>query len=179
VVWPTDFQFDSTVDGKAIKIASMIDEHTRQSLLNIVERSITAQRLTDELDKTFALWDASAADGQRSGVHFPCAATFLPRPCRYLLHPAGDAVEQRTHRIRQQSTTEGLNRNHWTSLLEARVVIEDFKDHHNHRHRHSSLGYLTPSWGSLPLAGAYAARCTHNHQPVEGWEVAESTTPWI
>ncbi|UZG60503.1 DDE-type integrase/transposase/recombinase (plasmid) [Rhodococcus opacus] len=37
-------------------IASMIDEHTRQSLLNIVERSITAQRLTDELDKAFALW---------------------------------------------------------------------------------------------------------------------------
>ena len=56
VVWAMDFQFDSTVDGKAIKIASMIDEHTRQSLLNIVERSITAQRLTDELDKTFALW---------------------------------------------------------------------------------------------------------------------------
>ncbi|MGA9357769.1 MAG: IS3 family transposase [Mycobacterium sp.] len=29
VVWAVDFQFDSTVDGKAIKIASMIDEHTR------------------------------------------------------------------------------------------------------------------------------------------------------
>ena len=28
VVWAIDFQFDSTVDGKAIKIASMIDEHT-------------------------------------------------------------------------------------------------------------------------------------------------------
>jgi transposase InsO family protein len=55
VVWAVDFQFDSTIDGKAITIASMIDEHTRQSLLNIVERSITAQRLTDELDKAFAL----------------------------------------------------------------------------------------------------------------------------
>ena len=32
VVWAIDFQFDSTVDGKAIKIASMIDEHTRVSL---------------------------------------------------------------------------------------------------------------------------------------------------
>ena len=29
VVWAIDFQFDSTIDGKAIKIASMIDEHTR------------------------------------------------------------------------------------------------------------------------------------------------------
>jgi putative transposase len=35
VVWATDFQFDSTVDDKAIKIASMVDEHTRVSLLNI------------------------------------------------------------------------------------------------------------------------------------------------
>jgi len=42
VVWAIDFQFDSTTDGKAIKIASMIDEHTRLSLLNLVERSITA-----------------------------------------------------------------------------------------------------------------------------------------
>jgi hypothetical protein len=41
-------------DGKAIKIASMIDEHTRVSLLNIVERSITAEDLVDELEKVFA-----------------------------------------------------------------------------------------------------------------------------
>ncbi|WP_425296698.1 hypothetical protein [Nocardia abscessus] len=33
-----DFQFDSTVDGRAVKIASMIDEHTRESLLHLVER---------------------------------------------------------------------------------------------------------------------------------------------
>src|SRR6476469_9432808 len=39
VVWAIDFLFDSTIDGKAIKIASMIDEHTRCSLLHLVERS--------------------------------------------------------------------------------------------------------------------------------------------
>jgi putative transposase len=32
VIWALDFQFDSTVNGKAIKIASMIDEHTRLSV---------------------------------------------------------------------------------------------------------------------------------------------------
>lgn len=55
VVWAIDFQFDSTVDGKAIKFASMIDEHTRVSLLNIVERSITADGLVDELAAVFAI----------------------------------------------------------------------------------------------------------------------------
>src|SRR5262245_30364263 len=54
VVWALDFQFDSTIDGKAIKIASMIDEHTRESLLHLVDRSITAERLVDELEKAFA-----------------------------------------------------------------------------------------------------------------------------
>lgn len=45
VVWAIDFQFDSTIDGKAAKIASMIDEPTCLSLLHVVERSITCQRL--------------------------------------------------------------------------------------------------------------------------------------
>lgn len=61
VVWAIDFQFDSTVDGKAIKIASMIDEHTRESLLNLVERSITAERLADELE---AVFDAASGPPQ-------------------------------------------------------------------------------------------------------------------
>ncbi|WP_435832069.1 integrase core domain-containing protein [Nocardia rhamnosiphila] len=52
---------------------------------------------------------------------------------------------------------ECLNRNHWTSLLEARVVIGDFKHEHNHRHRHSALGYRTPV--------EYAAACHHTHHP--------------
>ena len=54
VVWAIDFQFDSTIDGKAIKIASMLDEHTRCSLLHVVERSITAERLVAELETVFA-----------------------------------------------------------------------------------------------------------------------------
>ena len=47
---------------------------------------------------------------------------------------------------------------HWTTLLEAQVVIGDFKHDHNHRHRHSALGYRTPA--------EYAAACRHTHHPV-------------
>jgi hypothetical protein len=43
VVWALDFQFDST-----------IDEQTRESLLNLVERSITGEALVDELEAVFA-----------------------------------------------------------------------------------------------------------------------------
>jgi transposase InsO family protein len=50
---------------------------------------------------------------------------------------------------------ECLNRSHWNTLFEARVVIGDFKDEHNTRHRHSALGYRTPA--------EYAAACAHDH----------------
>jgi transposase InsO family protein len=53
VVWAIDFQFDPTIDRRAIRIASMIDEHTRKSLLHLVKRSITAERLVDELESAF------------------------------------------------------------------------------------------------------------------------------
>ncbi|KJF19308.1 hypothetical protein SZ00_06235 (plasmid) [Rhodococcus sp. AD45] len=43
--------------------------------------------------------------------------------------------------------------NEFHSLLEARVVIEDWKEDYNNRHRHSSLEYQTPN--------EYAASCIH------------------
>jgi putative transposase len=32
VVWAVDFQFDATTDGRPVKIASIVDEHTRECL---------------------------------------------------------------------------------------------------------------------------------------------------
>ena len=42
-VWAVDFQFDATTDGRPIKIVSIIDEHTRECLGGMVERSITGE----------------------------------------------------------------------------------------------------------------------------------------
>jgi putative transposase len=50
-VWAVDFQFDSTTNGWPIKIVSIVDEHTRECLSGLVERSITADKLIDELDR--------------------------------------------------------------------------------------------------------------------------------
>jgi hypothetical protein len=36
VVWALDFQLGPTIDGKAIKTASMLDGHIRESLLHLV-----------------------------------------------------------------------------------------------------------------------------------------------
>ncbi|MFI7524002.1 IS3 family transposase [Nocardia salmonicida] len=162
VLWALDFQFHSTVDGKAVKIASMIDEHTRESLLHLVERSITADRLVSELGKVF-----DAVGGPPKVLRMDNGPEFISIALQWFCDgrvglayiPPGTPwnnghIESFNRRLR----AECLNRNHWTSLLEARVVIGDFKTDHNLRHRHSALGYLTPA--------EYAARCTHRHHPV-------------
>ncbi|MBN7458502.1 IS3 family transposase [Mycobacteroides abscessus subsp. abscessus] len=162
VVWAIDFQFDSTIDGKAIKIASMIDEHTRLSLLHVVERSITGERLVFELEKAFA-----AAGGPPKVLRMDngpeMVSQALQRFCEnktgMVYIPPGcpwdnGYIESFNNRLRK----ECLNRNHWNTLFEARVVIGDFKAEHNTRHRHSALGYLTPA--------EYAAACRCTHTPV-------------
>ncbi len=53
-MWAVDFQFDSTTDGRPVKIASIIDEHTRECLGGLVTRSITGDQLIDELDRLAA-----------------------------------------------------------------------------------------------------------------------------
>ena len=109
VVWAIDFQFDSTIDGKTIKIASMVDEHTRISMLNIVERSITAERLVAEPTMVFA-----AAGGppkvlrMDDGLEFisSCNCSAIAEwACPTFRQPP---VEQRTHRIVQQSPAQGV-----------------------------------------------------------------------
>ena len=100
MVWALHFQFDSTIDGKAVKIASMIDEHTRESLLHLVERSITAQRLVPRARRCVRPGRRPAdcaAHGQWPGVDFPSIAKVLRRQGRAVLHTAGHSMEQRLH----------------------------------------------------------------------------------
>jgi transposase InsO family protein len=143
VVWALDFQFDSTVDGKAIKIASMVDEHTRESLLDLVERSITAERLVAELERVFAV-----AGGPPRVLRMDNGPELVSQALQQFCEgkvdlsyiPPGTPwnngyIESFNNRLRK----ECLNRNHWTTLLEARVVIGDFKEEHNTRHRFLGL----------------------------------------
>jgi len=50
VVWALDFQYDTTVDGRTIKLLNIVDEYTREALAIVVERSIDADRVVAMLD---------------------------------------------------------------------------------------------------------------------------------
>jgi len=54
VVWAIDFQFDALRCGTPVKLASMVDEHTRESLLDITDRSITSEKVIDYMKTIIA-----------------------------------------------------------------------------------------------------------------------------
>lgn len=156
VVWAVDFQFDADETGRAIKIASIVDEHTRECLGGIVARSITGDDLTAHLDAIAAdrglpevlrcdngpeLICHAMADwaGEVTGIHYiPPGA-----PWR------NGYVESFNSRIRD----ECLNITSFWSLTHARVIIGDWKKEYNTIRRHSALGYRSPA--------EYAEICTH------------------
>jgi putative transposase len=156
-VWAADFQLDATTDGRPIKLVSIIDEHTRECLGGMVERSITGEDLITELDRLAALRGAYPAVLRcDNGPELACAAMTEWASEHVGLHfiPPGEPwrngyVESFNSRVRD----ECLNINTFWSLTQARVVIGDWKHDYNHYRRHSSLGYLPPA--------RYAASCTH------------------
>ncbi|MCV7506942.1 IS3 family transposase [Micrococcus luteus] len=156
VVWAVDFQFDADEHRRPIKICSIVDEHTRECIGGLVERSITADRLTAHLEDLVAARGAPAVLRSDNGPEFISEAMADWAGTRTGLSyiPPGSPwrngyVESFNSRIRD----ECLNINSFYSLLHAQVIIGDWKDEYNHHRRHSSLGYLTPA--------EYARQCTH------------------
>jgi hypothetical protein len=81
------------------------------------------------------------------------------------------AYESVNSRIRD----ECLNINIFWSLVQARVVISDWKEDYSHRRRHSSLGYQAATHSATP-ASALSGRCGGPSQALpEPWSLSEET----
>jgi putative transposase len=147
-VWGIDFQHDATRDGRGFKIASMVDEHTRESLLDLTKRSIAADALTVELDRIIAERRAPTMRRCDNGPEF--ISQVLKEFCRghetkiSYIPPCQPWKNAWAESLNNRGRDECLNMNDFNDLLHAQVMISDWKCEYNARHRHSNLGYLTP-----------------------------------
>jgi len=55
-------------------------------------------------------------------------------------------------------SAELLKREMFTGLIEAKVLVEEYRNHHNHQLPHSSVGYRTP----VEFAGSGEPTSTEN-----------------
>jgi putative transposase len=166
-VWAIDFQFDETADGRRLKLANIVDEHTREALAMRVGRRCSADDLVTVLDGLVAERGAPAhlradngpeliAWGLREWCRLSGTRTRYIEPGSPWENPY---VESFNGRVRD----ELLNLEEFTSLTVAQVVVEAWRIEYNTYRPHSALDGLTPA--------EYAATWTRTTQPALSWWV--------
>ena len=148
-VWSYDFVMDLTDDGRRLKMMPVVDEYTRECLSIEVERSITAEDVVETLASLFR------SRGEPAFIRSDNGPEFIARAIKQWLEISG----VRTLYIEPGSPWENaysetfisrlgdelLKREVFADLLEAKVLVEDYRGHYNHRRPHSALGYQTPA----------------------------------
>jgi putative transposase len=149
-VWALDFQFDTTVDGRTLKLLHVVDEHTREALAIRVARSIDADHAVRVLDQ-IVRERGTPPELVRMDNGPEMTANALRDWCRLggsgrsFIEPGSPwqnpFVESFGSRVRDEVlTTEAFD-----SVLEARTVIEDWRQIYNQQRPHSSLGWKPPA----------------------------------
>jgi putative transposase len=144
-----DFQFDDITLGRRIKILNLTDEFTREALAGHVARRITAKDTVEVLERI--------AEERGVPTHIRCdnGPEFISRALQRLCRRTGSRTSHiepgapwqnpfvesyNGHLRRELLDLELLN-----SVLEARVLIDDWRKEYNTYRPHQSLGYLTPA----------------------------------
>jgi putative transposase len=149
-VWALDYQFDQTQDGRVLKLLNVVDEHTREALAISVNRRIDADATVGILDHLTAERGTAprfircdngpelTANALRDWCRFNRAGTSYIEPGAPWQNPY---VESFGGRLRDELlAVETFN-----SLLEARVLVEDWRIEYNTVRPHSALDYRTPA----------------------------------
>ncbi len=165
-VWSVDFLFDTTEDGRQVKLMPVLDEYTRQCLVIDVSRSITSAHVIEQLKRLFAEHGPPVNLRSDNGPEFIAEALkrFLSErevQTRYI-EPGAPWQNGYVESFNATFRDELLDRELFSTLLEAEVLSEQYRRRYNEHRPHSSLDYQTPS--------AYAA--AKRKQAVEIW-----TTP--
>ena len=148
-VWAYDFVEDRTRDGRKLRLLNVVDEFTRECLSIRVGRKLGSADVIDVLADLFIArgtpvhirsdnggeFTADAVKGWISGVGAKTAFIEPGSPWE------NGYVESFNGKLRD----ELLNAEVFNTLLEARVLIEQWRVHFNRVRPHSSLGYRPPA----------------------------------
>ena len=147
-VWSYDFVMARTADGRAFRILAVLDEYTRECLTIKVDRRIRSQDVIDQLYYLFLF------RGIPEHIRSDNGPEFTAKAIRKWLNNVGvktlfiepgspwenGYIESFNGKLRD----ELLNGEIFTTLMEAKVLIERWRREYNQVRPHSSLGYRPP-----------------------------------
>ena len=148
-VWSLDFVSDALAPGRRLKLLTLVDTYTRESLAVEVDTSIGGERMARVLDRVIAERGAQPEEivmdngpemtsraldqwAYERGVKLRFIAPGKPVQNCY--------IESFNGRLRD----ECLNQHWFRSLADARQIVEEWRLDYNQARPHGSLGGLTP-----------------------------------
>lgn len=148
-VWSYDFLEDRTEAGAKLRILTVLDEFTRESLAIRVARSSSARDVIDTLEWLFLTRGVPEFIRSDNGPEFIAKAiqTWLGATgCQAIFITPGSPWENPfTESFNGSLRDECLNMELFTGVKDAQAIVEDWRQQYNNYRPHSSLGYKTPS----------------------------------
>ena len=148
-VWSMDFVSDALASGRRIKVLTIVDDFSKESVDLAVDFGISGQYVTRVLDQAARFRGYPKAIRTDQGPEFTGKA-LDQWACRHGVQlkliqagkPTQNAfIESFNGRFRD----ECLNDHWFTSLAEARILIATWRQDYNQHRPHSALGYQTPA----------------------------------
>ena len=157
-VWAYDIVEDRTHDGRSFRMLTIVDEFTRECLAIDVARRLTSEDVLERLTDLFILRGVPDYIRSDNGAEFTAHAVrewLMKVGVKTLFIEPGSPwengyIESFNGKLRD----ELLNGEIFYTLLEAKVLIERWREHYNRVRPHSALGYRPPAPEANLLPGA-------------------------
>jgi transposase InsO family protein len=148
-VWSYDFMVDRTTDGRAFKILNIIDEFTRECLAILVARKIKTQDVIDLLFHLFIFRGIPEHLRSDNGPEFTAKVirAWLNRieVKTLYIEPGSPWENGYIESFNGKLRDELLDREIFTTLEEAKILIEQWRKEYNQIRPHSAKNYRPPA----------------------------------
>ena len=147
--WALDFRFDTTSDGRPLKVLSTCHEFTRESVGGLLGRSVTADAVVDELARLRLTRGAPEFVRCDNGPELVAQAirdgcTLSGSPSSYI-DPDSPWQNAHVESFNRQARDELFAREIFDTVLEATVLYVDWRRAYNRHHPHGALGFQGPA----------------------------------
>jgi len=160
-VWSYDFVADRTVDGRPLKMLTIIDEYTRECLAIDVRRRMRSIHVLERVADLFVERGVPAYIRSDNGSEFTAELirSWLGRldVGTLFIEPGSPWENGYNESFNGKFRDEFLNGELFYTLAEAQILIERWRREYNEFRPHSSLGYRPPAPAAMqPRPPAFA-----------------------
>lgn len=147
--WSLDFVHDALDNGRRIRILTVVDDFTRESVKITVDTSLSGRRVCEELEQVIESRGKPDRILSDNGTEFTSTAVLKwcqEKGLRWdYIQPGKPYQNGFIESFNGKLRDECLNEHVFTSMQEAKRLVEAWREEYNERRPHSSLGGKTPS----------------------------------